>query len=221
MESHAVSDFGMYSCLRSLAARGYFPECVLDIGAAMGEWTGMALQFWPSARFVLFEPLEERRTALEELRRKHNNVDYILSGVADVPGRLSIGISENLYISSFAYPGDQNRYVEVVTIDQMRMERRFPQPQFLKLDVQGYEFKALAGASETMRDCDLILLELQFFRFAPDMLVMDEAIRWMAERNFFPYEFVDFLRRPHDGAMGQCDLLFLRGGHWLGSSNKW
>jgi len=221
MNSAPGPEFGMYPCLKGLAARGYAPDCVLDIGAALGEWTGMALQIWPSAQYMLFEPLEERRPALEKLRRRHANVDYVLAGVADAPGRLSIGVSNNLYESSFAYPGEHNRDVDVVMIDRLFAERRFPQPGFMKLDIQGYEFKALAGAAETMRNCDLILLELQFFRFAPDMLLLHEAVAWMAQRDFLPYEFVDFLRRPRDQAMGQCDLLFLRRGHWLASSNSW
>lgn len=213
--------FGMYSCLTGLAARGFKPECVLDIGAALGEWTCMSLRFWPEARYFLFEPLEERKPALDRLRQEYPNVDYILAGASDAPGHLSIGLSANLYESSFAYPGNQNRLVDVVTVDTLFREGRFPQPQFMKLDVQGYELKVLKGATESMRSCDLILLELQFFRFAPEMLLVHEAVAWMAARGFFPYEFVDFLRRPHDGAMGQCDLLFVRGQHPLVSSNAW
>jgi FkbM family methyltransferase len=221
MKPDAPPDFGMFPCLKGLAQKQFAPECVLDIGAALGEWTRMALRFWPQARYFLFEPLQERQAALDSLRASHPNVDYILAGTGNSPGRLSIGVSGNLYESSFAYPGPQNRLVEVVTVDEMFREGRFPQPQLMKLDVQGYEFKVLEGAAETMRQCDLILLELQFFRFAPEMLLLHEAIHWMAERGFRPYEFVDYLRRPHDGAMGQCDLLFVRVGHWLVSSNTW
>jgi FkbM family methyltransferase len=221
MHPAPTPEFGMFPCLKGLTLRGFRPECVLDIGAALGEWTDMALRFWPEARYFLFEPLRERQEALDKLRCSHPNVDYILAGAADSPKQLSIGVSSNLYESSFAYPGPQNRIVEVVTVDQLFRDGRFPQPQFMKLDVQGYEFKVLAGAAETMRECDLILLELQFFRFAPDMWLLHEAIQWMAERGFRPYEFVDFLRRPYDDAMGQCDLLFARAGHWLVSSNSW
>jgi hypothetical protein len=43
----------------------------------------------------------------------------------------------------------------------------------------------------------------------------------MRDQGFRPYEVVDVLRRPYDGAMGQCDLLFVRENHWLVSSNLW
>ena len=214
-------DFGMYPTLKGIASRGYKPACVLDIGAALGEWSRMAMQFWPEARYFLVEPLLERQPALDELCRTHSNVDYILAGAADAPGRRSIGVMENLYASSFAYPGKDNRPADVVTIDDLFREGRFPQPQFMKLDVQGYELKVLQGAVTAMPGCDLILLELQFFRFTPEMPLLHEAVDWMAARDFYPYEFVDFLRRPYDGAMGQCDLLFARKDHWLLRSNRW
>ena len=41
------------------------------------------------------------------------------------------------------------------------------------------------------------------------------------ERGFQPYEIVDVLRRPYDGAMGQCDVLFCRRGHWLSAQQRW
>jgi hypothetical protein len=43
----------------------------------------------------------------------------------------------------------------------------------------------------------------------------------MSERGFIPYEFVDFLRRPLDGAMGQCDILFIKRNHQLVSNPVW
>ena len=44
---------------------------------------------------------------------------------------------------------------------------------------------------------------------------------WMVEQGFIPYEIVDILRRPLDGAMGQCDILFGRVGHPLLADNRW
>jgi hypothetical protein len=64
-------------------------------------------------------------------------------------------------------------------------------------------------------------MECQFFAFCEDMQTLDKVIAYMSSRNFIPYEFVDFLRRPLDGAMGQCDILFIRKGHQLISNTKW
>lgn len=50
---------------------------------------------------------------------------------------------------------------------------------------------------------------------------LDQTIAFMSEHGFIHYEFVDFLRRPLDGAMGQCDILFVRSGHPLVSDRRW
>ena len=53
------------------------------------------------------------------------------------------------------------------------------------------------------------------------MRTLDQTIAFMSEHGFIPYEFVDFLRRPLDGAMGQCDILFVRSGHPLVGDRRW
>jgi hypothetical protein len=66
-----------------------------------------------------------------------------------------------------------------------------------------------------------VLLEVQFIRFCDEMWLVHEAVPWMADRGLVPYEFVDVLRRPRDGAMGQCDVLFVREDHWLRADRQW
>ena len=213
---------GMRVCLKGLASRGYAPECVLDIGAAAGHWTKLAMRIWPKAHYFLLEPLRERQVALEKLRSQHSNVDYIMAGAADRPQPLTLGIDpDRLDVSSFCYGGKENRTVDTVTVDDLMRLNRFSQPHFIKIDVQGFEIRVLTGAATAMAACDLILMEMQFYRFDPSMILLHETVQWMADRNFVPYEIVDVLRRPYDGAMGECDMLFVRRDHWLATTNRW
>jgi hypothetical protein len=50
--------------LRLLAAAGFAPEIVLDIGVHSGEWTRMALPLFPHARFVMIEALPDKKVDL-------------------------------------------------------------------------------------------------------------------------------------------------------------
>ena len=212
---------GMELCLRGLAKRGFQPLSVLDIGAAVGSWTKLALYYWPEARYFMLEPLEEHRASLQSMKELHPNVDYILAGAADQPGKRTLGVTQSLLDSSFAYGGIEDRLVDVVTIDGLLQSGRIGQPQFMKVDVQGFELRVLEGASQAMRKCDAIMLEHQFFRWCPSMTLVHESIAWMAARSFLPYEIVDILRRPLDGAMGQCDILFVREGDKLVQDIRW
>ena len=212
---------GIDLCLQGLAKRGFIPEYVLDIGAAMGQWTLMAMQEWPQSRYFLLEPLAERRAQLEQLSSLHPNVSFALAAAGSTSGYLPMGVlPDQLDGSSFLY-GEERRLVRVTRIDDLLASGQIEQCQFMKLDVQGYELEVLRGAEQTMRHCPLILLELQFFRFTSDMQLLHESIAWMAEHHFHPYEIADVLRRPYDGAMGQCDILFAQEGCWLTANPTW
>ena len=217
----ADREIGMEPCLKGLVTRGFRPSHVLDIGAATGDWTQLALRYWPQASYFLMEPLEERRERLAEVGRQHPNVRFTLSAAGACSCELPIGIvPDDLDGSSFLY-SDISRLVSVKAVDDLLLSGEVKQPQFIKIDVQGYERSVLKGAERTISSCPLILLESQFFPFEPSMWLMDESIAWMGDQGFRPYEVVDVLRRPYDGAMGQCDLLFVRENHWLVSSNSW
>jgi FkbM family methyltransferase len=212
---------GMDLCLKGLAQRGYSPKVVLDIGAAQGCWTKLGIQSWPDAEYFMIEPLEERVQALQSLTNQHNNIKFILAAAGSEPGTLQIGVTKDLDSSSLMYSGTASREVPIVSIDNLFDQGVIKQPNFIKLDVQGYEFKVLSGAKKVLKSSDFILLELQLFRFSSEMILLHESIVWMNEQDFQPYEIVNVLRRPLDNAMGQCDILFIRKDHWLLKNQNW
>jgi FkbM family methyltransferase len=217
-----VAQFGMEAALRGLEARGYRPSVVYDVGAADGKWTELALRHWADATYVCFEPLAERRGALAALERRHPGRLLVQAcGLGDEDTELSLGVTESLYDSSFAYAGRSSRTVPVRRLDTLLSRGVIPPPSFVKIDVQGFEKRVLDGGVEAVRSADLVLMECQFFPFCEDMRTLDLTVADMSARGFVPYEFVDFLRRPLDGAMGQCDILFARRGHRLLADTRW
>ncbi len=215
-------DFGMGPALEGLRSRGYAPRVVYDVGAADGEWARFALKVWSAASIVCFEPLAERRAQLDALRAAHpGRVQIVPAGIGDADATLEIGITESLFDSSFAYAGTRARAVPVRRLDSLLAEGTIPPPQFVKVDVQGYERRVLDGGGRAIANADLVLLECQFLPFCADMRTLDQTFAHMSALGFIPYEFVDLLRRPLDGAMGQCDVLFARRGHPLVSDLRW
>lgn len=212
---------GMAIAMRGLKQRGYTPKVVYDIGAADGSWTRQALACWPDAVYVCFEPLAERKNDLDTLQASSPEKILIkVCGVGDVDGELSFGVTDFLWDSSFAYSGSSVRTVPVRRLDSL-IEEGTPLPSFIKLDVQGFEKRVLDGGESAMRNADLILMECQYFPFCNDMRTLDETFAYMSAHNFIPYEFVDYIRRPLDGAMGQCDILFVRKDHALVANKQW
>ena len=60
---------GMRTSMRGLVRRGFRPSSIVDVGAAEGIWTRLALRCWPKAQFVLIEPLVEYSARLNALNR--------------------------------------------------------------------------------------------------------------------------------------------------------
>lgn len=215
-------EFGERPALKGLRERGYSPRVIFDVGAAVGKWTRMALEFWPRAEYFLFEALSERAADLNRVATDTGaKVNVVIGGVGKHDGQLTMGVTANLFDSSFAYSGCEARQIEVRRLDSLYRQGRIRKPGFLKMDVQGFELNVLEGGQEVLADCSVVLMECQFFPFCDSMNSLDKTIAVMSAYGFVPYEFVDFLRRPLDGAMGQCDLIFVRRGHWLISDLRW
>jgi len=211
----------METCLAGLQARGLSPHCIYDIGAADGQWTRSALNLWPGADYILFEPLSERAGDLDRLAAEHSQVKWHQCGLGRTPTTLSLSLSSNLYESSFAYGGSGSRQVKVECLDALLAAGRIPQGDFMKIDVQGFEFEVLAGAVDFLQGVQVVILESYFHRFAPTMKLVHEAVAYMHKEGFRVYEILDQMRRPHDNAIGQCDICFVREGHALLASNLW
>lgn len=220
-ETEATS-VSMDTGLRGLAQRGYRPSVIFDVGASDGSWARHARQFWPEATIICFEPLLERRAALEALQAEAvGAVKAHFVGLGDEEAELSLGVSDSLWESSFAYGGSQARMVQVRTLNNMYSEGLLPAPSMIKLDVQGFERRVLLGGGDVLQHANVVLMECSFFPFCAEMGTIDETIGFMAERGFMPYEFMDFMRRPLDGAMGQCDILFVRKTDALVADVRW
>ena len=54
-------------------------------------------------------------------------------------------------------------------LDELLASGRVPQPQFMKLDVQGFELEVLKGATKMLQAAEVVLLEVSFTRFFPGL----------------------------------------------------
>lgn len=212
----------MDTLLRGLKERGYEPNHIIDVGASHGAWTNLALKYWPGSRYTLFEPLSEQTPHLAALASAHTNVSWFPSALGKELSRMPLSIyPEHLDAASLIYSGPTTRDVLVEPLDSFLQSGQIPPADMLKIDVQGFEHEVLLGARNTIKQIAVVVMEAYFFRCAPSFRIVHETVAVMNSLGFRVYEFTDPLPRPRDGALGQCDICFVREGHSLLSSESW
>lgn len=131
-------------------------DIVLDAGANVGVFTRKALRA-DAAKIIAIEPGPEN---LECLRRNFateiadGRVVVYPKGVWDKDDVLRLSIDPiSSARDSFLRPIENAQYIEapLTTIDKLVAELRLPKVDFIKMDIEGAEQKAVVGARNTIR----------------------------------------------------------------------
>lgn len=197
---------------------GYFwkPELVVDVGAAFGEWSKCCYKKFSAAQYLLLEPLAEYQQSLKKLKNTYSNINFVLKAANSTQGSFAfnvhtdlVGSSLNTEVEGPKVDGVQ-RHVECTTLDSVVKEYCFNTKScLLKIDVQGSELEVLKGATELLKNTQVIILECSLFKSfsgGPDVY---EVIRYMQSLGFVLYDIAGVLYRPYDNALCQADLVFV------------
>lgn len=212
--------------LEDLKFRGLACGAMMDVGANSGLWSRVAKEVFPEAGISLIEPRAEMKPDLERFCAAHPDSRYFLVGAGEQKATMPLTVhgEDSTFVPGRAGEkpnwGEQ-RDVEVVTVDSLVNERGCLIPDLMKVDVQGLELEVLKGASSTFGKTEIYILEVSFFPFYEGMPIFYDVVHFMQERNYVAYDFAGFLRRDYDGALGQCDICFVKENGFLRESNAW
>jgi FkbM family methyltransferase len=170
------------------------PRVIYDIGACVLHWTNEAEQIWPHAKFIAFEAMQES----EELF-KRKGIDYAIAVLSDTdnktvefyqntvhPGGNSY-YKENPEVNPVAdsyFNESHKRTVLTRSLDSIVKEKGFPFPDLIKMDVQGAELDVIKGATECLRHCKDLILELQKVEYNKGAPLKDEVIAYVKSLGF-------------------------------------
>jgi FkbM family methyltransferase len=94
--------------------------------------------------------------------------------------------------------------VPVIPLDQIDLGGT---AHLVKLDVQGYELEALAGAERVMEEAEVLVLECSLHPFQERIPLIHEVVAYLTERGFRLYDYGDEVRWS-SGTLAQLDLIF-------------
>lgn len=201
----------MKSALSGLARRGHDIKSIIDIGASDGRWSSGASEFFPGASFLLVEAQAMHESGLLDFCQSHKSADYVIAVAGESRGSIHFDASDPFGgIASATAFSDNDVELPVTTIDHEVASRSMPRPFLIKFDTHGYELPILNGATETLKNTDVIVMECYNYRITEGCLLFDEMCRHMKTLGFRCIDMVDPMYRPYDHTFWQMDLVFVR-----------
>lgn len=212
-----------------LARRGFAPDFVLDGGANVGDFTKTMLTLFPAATIHAVEPQPGCAGALDAIAKPYEGSLVVhqvaLCNPADDGGTLTLS-TDATQSSTGAHVVDgpsSGAVVSVpcITIDRLTAPARVRGGRwFVKLDLQGYELRALAGAKETLKQTDVVLTEVSFYAQAYEPPIAD-LVAFLAVEGFELYDIASLYARPRDNRPRQGDFIFIRRDCALAADRAW
>ena len=221
---------GMRDALALLATRGYAPRVIIDAGANVGAWSGLARSVFPGAETHMIEPQPACRPVLERLvarapRLAFHPVALTEPGVARVRmiGGGDGGGGTGARIALPHESGADQIECPAATLDSLFADWVLREDRaLLKLDLEGHEAAALRGAPRLLQVVEVVVSEVQFFPISDNgRPVFADMVGLLRGHGFELYDFACLAPRPRDLRLRMGDVIFARRDSSLLADRSW
>lgn len=211
----------MEARLINMRRAGFQCTGVIDGGANVGDWTRHFWKVFPCVPSIMVEPLPEMIDVLNRLATSVKGSSVEISALGAEPGKVKFRSSDTNsgVVTSVENGTDTIIEVNVVTLDSV-LEKSSIKPNLLKLDLQGFELEAMKGCKSLADSFEVIITEVSVLRIG-DVPIFTEVDQFLEQRNFRLYDVVPQYYRPLDGALWQCDAIYVRKDSPLIKSREW
>lgn len=193
---------------------------VLDVGGHHGQFTLFALERFPEAQVVSFEPQADGAAKIAEVTAGEDRVRIENFALGAEPGSAELNVSKRSDSSSLlpigsaqteAFPGTEAAATETIAVETLDNLLPDPpaRPALLKIDVQGFELDVLRGAERSLAAIDAVFVECSFVELYEGQPLVGEIIAFLAKRGF-AIAGVFGVSHGTGGACLQADFLFRR-----------
>jgi len=206
--------------LRSLPSYGF--KTILDIGASNGDFLRRVRPVLPEAFIHCFEPLPELFAQLQKCVGRDARARAWNLALGDIDGAGVMHKNDGIFMSSLLpmtektvrlFP-DTKRWtpqdVTISTLDRWTESQSLEPPILIKMDVQGYEGHVIRGGRGTIKQAQVLLLEVSFVELYAGQCLFDELYDMMRELGYRCVGMTYPLCDRESGRALQTDALFAR-----------
>lgn len=132
---------------------------IFDVGGNFGTWSIMAVALVPRAKVYAFEPIKETFEEMEK-NLEYFDVNCYNLVIGERRGEIEISYSDpgkgQILHTEIKNPGrshlKKKEKVVIETIDRFCEKNKIEKIDYLKMDIEGYEYKALLGAQKMIKE---------------------------------------------------------------------
>lgn len=195
------------------------PKIIYDVGAHVGTWSLLAKALIPDSIIHAFEPIESHITEFQNRMSHVNSINLHQIALGNQTGNMKINITNRSDASSllettelvneqYGVKKDKEQIIKIFTLDDYIANQKIPLPNFIKLDVQGYELEVLKGAQQCIYHAKWILCEASFYPYYQNQPLFYDIFEHLYKQSYNVYAF------GSDTTLGsrltQVDVLFKR-----------
>jgi FkbM family methyltransferase len=195
-------------------------ELVIDVGANRGQYGQELRRHGYRGLIASFEPLSEAYAELQRRASRDRRWSVHRLALSDVEPTLELGASDEFgsalpagqrLVTLFPEAAAQtHESVPAARLDELELELPEGTRTLLKLDVQGYELRVLAGASGILHRVGIIETELSITPLYEGQPVLADTVRELDEAGFGLVALDPILRDWRTGEELQFDGVFVR-----------
>lgn len=200
-------------------------NCVLDVGANIGQFGRFLRKEGFSGTLISFEPIASVYAELSRAIAKEPNWYCRRTALGDTDGNAEINISKNLVSSSFLRAKSWSIEIEegIAEVERElvplnRLETIWSELPLntqntsimLKIDVQGFELRVLGGLGERLSEIKLVLLEASLVPVYDEEPKFEDVIRKLRETGLHPVWIGPGWGNNVTKQIFQCDIIFAR-----------
>jgi FkbM family methyltransferase len=207
--------------LQNIKRLGYAPNFVFDIGAYEGDWAIEFSEVFPDSKIFMFEAQEEKENILQNVKKQYPNFDYHIGLLSAIDGK-AYSFSKSETGSHVSHPHEAgSSTLTSESLDAIIERKSLPFPDFIKIDVQGFELEVMKGADKCLQHSEFCLLEVSLLDLGENTPLVLDTMNFMDKLNFQLYDINTFMRRPYDNALWQNDFLFVKKNSQFVASKRW
>jgi len=200
----------------------YHFKTIVDVGSNEGQFSDKMRMLFPKAVIYGFEPLPSVFERLKSNFLGDEQFHAINQGLGDRAGEIEIRENESSASSSFLVLGDEHKknfeealeartlMVKVDTLDNFFTDRRIENPLLLKMDVQGFEDKVIAGGKVTLQKASVVICELSYIELYKGQPLFETIFELFKNLGFIYSGSVEQLRSPDTNKVLQEDGIFIK-----------